>query len=112
MKIKVVILIFLLFISNIYSKEISAKQYAKFGTKAFKLKLYKEAELRFKQAVQKDPKNPYYFNNLAIICEILGKIDEARNYYQEALKLAPKDKKIKENYERFENYVKNNFPSS
>lgn len=112
MKFKVLILIFFLFIPEIYTRDIPAKEYAKFGTKAFKLKLYREAEFRFRQAIERDPKNPYYFNNLGVICEILGKIEEARNFYKEALKLAPGDKRIKENYERFERYVKDNFPSS
>lgn len=111
MKIKLILLFFFFSFFALYGKEISAKDYAKMGTKAFKLKLYKEAEFRFKQALEKDPKNPYYLNNLGVICEILGKIEEAKNYYQEALKLAPKEKKLKENYDRFEDYVKNNFPS-
>jgi Flp pilus assembly protein TadD len=93
------------------NQEISSKEYAKIGTKAFKLKLYSEAEFRFKQAVEKEPKNPEYLNNLAVICEILGKIEEAKNYYNEALKIAPNNKKIKENYERFENYIKLNYPA-
>lgn len=111
MKSKLLILFFIFFIACNNVNKISSNEYAKYGTKAFKLKLYAEAEFRFKQAIKLEPNNAEYLNNLAIICEILGKVDEARNYYKEALKIAPKNKKIKENYERFENYIKFNFPS-
>lgn len=111
MNFKVLIIVFFLFISCQSSIMISSKEYAKYGTKAFKLKLYNEAEFRFKQAVLIDPKNAEYLNNLAVICEILGKVEEAKNYYIQAINIAPKNKKIKENYERFEKYIKFNFPS-
>ncbi len=111
MKFKFLFLILILSFSCKTSQEISSKEYAKIGTKAFKLKLYREAEFRFKQAIEREPKNPEYLNNLAVICEVLGKIEEAKNYYNEALKISPNNKKIKANYERFENYIKLNYPS-
>lgn len=111
MNFKIILIAFFLFISCQSSIMISSKEYAKYGTKAFKLKLYNEAEFRFKQAVKVEPNNPEYLNNLAVICEILGKVEDAKNYYNQAIKISPKNKKIKENYERFENYIKFNFPS-
>lgn len=109
MKTKFLLIALVLFSCVTYNKE-SSKDYAKFGTKAFKYKLYKEAEIRFKQAIEIDPKNAKYLNNLAVISEVLGKIEEARKFYKKALEIEPENKKIKENYERFEKYVKDNYP--
>ncbi len=111
MKLKFLLILIFFFFSCRNIKETPASSFAKLGTKAFKLKLYKEAEIRFLQALKKEPKNAKYLNNLGIINEILGNFEEAKKYYEEAIKLEPKNKKIKENYERFEKYIKNNPPS-
>lgn len=83
-----------------------ARAQAEMGSRAAKFSLYQEAYFRFQKAVDLDPSNAWYLNNLAVLAESRGLFDEAKGHYEKALVLAPHNKKIKENYEKLQAYLK------
>jgi Flp pilus assembly protein TadD len=76
------------------------------GSRAARFKLYAEAYFRFQKAVALDPANAKYVNNLAVLAESQGHFEEAVQLYEKALSLAPKNRRIKENYEKLQAYLK------
>jgi len=62
---------------------------------------WEEAAARWAKVLAVDPSSAAAHNNLAVACERLGRIDEARAEYEAALKLAPGDPRIQENFRRF-----------
>ena len=82
-----------------------AAQQLEFGVKVALKGSWNEAAFRFDKAVQADPINPRAWCNLAVARESLGQFDAAREAYEKALALAPKDDRIRENYERFKSYM-------
>jgi len=87
-----------------------ARAQAEMGSRAAKFRLYHEAYFRFQKAVQLDPSNAWYLNNLAVLSESRGRFEEAKDLYEKALALAPKNKKIKANYEKLQTYLKDRAP--
>jgi len=83
----------------------TASAQARLGTQATKAGLYREAYFRFERAAALDPSNARYLNNLAILAEALGKLELAEEYYAKAVKLAPGDKRIRENHEKLKAYL-------
>ena len=75
----------------------------KFGAKVARMGSWREAAFRFEKAVKADASNERAFNNLAVARESLGQFEVALEAYRKAVELAPKDKKIQSNYERFMN---------
>ena len=84
----------------------SATQQLEFGVKVALKGSWNEAAFRFEKSVQADGGNARAWCNLAVARESLGRFDAAREAYEKAIALAPKDERIKENYDRFQNYMK------
>lgn len=78
-----------------------AKAQVAFGIRVAQAGLWKEARFRFERAIELDPSYAAAWNNLAIVCEQMGEHDKARKAYEQALKLAPKDVFVQQNYEMF-----------
>ena len=72
-----------------------------FGVDMAKRGLWSEALFRFEQARLLDPGSVAILNNLAICYEAGGRFEEALAAYREALRLAPENKAVKQNYSRF-----------
>ncbi len=73
----------------------------RFGVAVAKKGLWAEARFRFERAVELDPGNAAAFNNLAVACEQQGDFDRAREAYERALKLRPRQRQIQQNYDLF-----------
>jgi len=84
-----------------------AQDFNSYGVKCIKTGLWREAELRFRQALDLDSQMAIYHNNLAVALEAQGRINEALEHYETALKLDPANQEIYNNLTRFKNV--NNF---
>jgi Tfp pilus assembly protein PilF len=72
-----------------------------FGVKMARQGLWSEALFRFQEAAKLEPENPRVLSNIGVAFEATGKFDLALDAYQRALKVAPSDKDIRNNYARF-----------
>jgi tetratricopeptide (TPR) repeat protein len=73
-----------------------------FGVRMAERGLWSEALFRFQQAERISGGNDAeVLNNLAVASEALGRFDDALRLYREALALAPGDRDLKANYDRF-----------
>jgi Tfp pilus assembly protein PilF len=79
----------------------TAKSQVEFGIKVAQNGLWTEATFWWQKAVALDPTYPAAWNNLAIGYEHEGKFEEARQAYEKALKLDPKNLLIRQNYDLF-----------
>ena len=79
----------------------AAKEQVDFGIKVAQNGLWREAQYRWERAVQLDPTYAEAWNNLAIAYEHSGQFDDARKAYETAIKLAPKNMLIRQNYDLF-----------
>ena len=77
-----------------------------FGVRAAKKGLWREAQFRWEKALKLSPGNPRILNNLAVAYETDGNFQKADELYREALRLAPNDSDIKQNYDLFSAYYK------
>jgi Tfp pilus assembly protein PilF len=77
------------------------KQEMRFAAEAAQRGLWREAAFRWEKVLKNDPDNARVHNNLAVACESLGQFDRARKEYEEARRLAPDSKEIRNNYESF-----------
>ncbi len=71
------------------------------GLWAARQNLWDEAIFRWRQALTARPESAAVHNNLAVAYEVKGQWEDARREYEAALKLAPRDSRIKLNYEQF-----------
>jgi Tfp pilus assembly protein PilF len=78
-----------------------AKAQVDFGIKVAQNGLWTEATYRWKRAVEIDPTYAAAWNNLAIGYEHEGKFEEARQAYDKAITLDPKNLLIRQNYDLF-----------
>jgi Tfp pilus assembly protein PilF len=78
-----------------------ARSQVEFGIKVAQNGLWTEATYRWKKAVDIDPTYAAAWNNLAIGYEHEGKFDEARQAYDKAVTLDPKNLLIRQNYDLF-----------
>jgi len=72
-----------------------------FGVDMAKRGLWSEALFRFEQARLLQPGSVSVLNNLAICYEAGGRFEEALATYREALRIAPENRVVKQNYSRF-----------
>jgi tetratricopeptide (TPR) repeat protein len=79
----------------------SLKQEMRFGAEAAQRGLWREAAFRWEKILKDDPNNAHVHNNLAVASESLGQFEKARLEYEEARRLAPDNKEIKNNYQSF-----------
>lgn len=79
----------------------TADIYLQLGVRYLNLNKLEIARENLQHAVRLDAKNAQAFNALAFLSEKLGKIDDARSYYQNAIALTPDDLGVKNNYGRF-----------
>jgi len=105
-----VVLLFFLASCRSSSPAHEALEQAKMGSRAAQFKLYAEAYFRFQKAAALAPSNPKYLNNLAVLAESRGQFEEAVRLYEKALSLAPGNRRIKENYEKLQAYLKPRAP--
>jgi Flp pilus assembly protein TadD len=78
-----------------------AEEAVKFGIDLAQHNLWREAIARFVKAADIDPTYAPAWNNLAIAYEQQGDLDNARKAYDRALKLAPDNQYVRQNYELF-----------
>src|SRR5262245_55720575 len=73
-----------------------AKKWVEFGIAVAERGLWKEAIYRWEKATELDPTYPAAFNNLAVGYEKDGQMEKARQAYEKAMALAPKDQQIRQ----------------
>jgi Tfp pilus assembly protein PilF len=78
-----------------------ARAQVEFGIDVAQRGLWREAIYRWQKAVEIDPTYAEAHNNLAIGYEHEGEFDKARQSYEQAVKLAPHNLQIQQNYELF-----------
>jgi Tfp pilus assembly protein PilF len=78
-----------------------AQAQLEFGVRVAQQGLWREATYRWERAIELDPTYAAAFNNLAIAYEQAGQLDKAKQAYQKAAELAPKNGSIKQNIELF-----------
>jgi Tfp pilus assembly protein PilF len=78
-----------------------SKQQVEFGIKVAQNGLWNEALYRWEKATQLDPSYAAAWNNLAIAYEHEGKFEQAKQAYEKALALDPKNLMIRQNYDLF-----------
>ncbi len=78
-----------------------AKEQVDFGIKVAQSGLWKEAAFRWEKAVKLDPTYGAAWNNLAIAYEQQGNFDKAREAYEKAVTLEPKNLLFRQNYDLF-----------
>jgi Flp pilus assembly protein TadD len=79
----------------------SSTKEVRFGIAVAQKGMWREALFRFQRAVEIDPDNASAQNNLAVALEQMGDFDRAREHYEKALDLKPKDLYIQQNYDLF-----------
>ena len=77
-----------------------------FGVRAAKKGLWREALFRWEKALKLLPENPRLLNNLAVAYETSGNHAKAEELYAAALRQAPDNRDIRQNYELFTAYSK------
>jgi Flp pilus assembly protein TadD len=78
-----------------------AKEQVEFGIKVAQSGLWNEALYRWQRATELDPSYAAAWNNLAIAFEHEGRFEEAKQAYDKALQLDPKNLMIRQNYDLF-----------
>ena len=76
-----------------------------FGILSAQKDLWDEAIFRWKKILESDPNSAAAHNNLAVAYEKKGWWEEAKNEYETALELSPKNEYIQSNYEKFKKRI-------
>jgi len=79
----------------------TARQEREFGVRMAEQGLWREARFRFERAIELQPGDAKSLNNLAVALEHLGDFAAAKETYQKAIALRPKDDLIQQNYDLF-----------
>lgn len=79
-----------------------------FGVEMARMNLWREAQFRFKRAVDLNPGDAMAHNNLAVAMEANGDFDNALKEYREALRLDRSNSYIQKNYSRFTEFMLRN----
>ena len=77
-----------------------------FGNRMAKSGLWREAYFRWQKHLQDGNNTAAVHNNMAIALENMGNFNEAEKEYLNAIELRPGNQIIKENYNRFKNFLK------
>jgi len=78
-----------------------ARAQVEFGINVALRGLWREAIYRWEQAAELDPTYAAAYNNLAVAYEHEGDFDKARQAYEKALAIEPRNVQIRQNYELF-----------
>jgi Flp pilus assembly protein TadD len=78
-----------------------ARSEVDFGIDVAQRGLWREAIYRWEKAVELDPTYAAAYNDLAVAYEHEGQLEKARQAYDKALALDPKNAQIRQNYELF-----------
>ena len=78
-----------------------ARNQVEFGMRVAAQGLWREAIYRWERAVELDPTYAAAYNNLAIGYETAGQFDKAKQAYEKAIELDPKNTYIKQNFDLF-----------
>lgn len=78
-----------------------ARRQVQFGIEVASRGLWREAIYRWERAVEIDPSYAEAFNNLGVAYEHEGDLEKARQAYEKAVKLAPSEAAIRQNFELF-----------
>ncbi|TYB31057.1 MAG: tetratricopeptide repeat protein [Candidatus Mcinerneyibacterium aminivorans] len=101
---KKIFLFFILLFVFSCAHDVNIKEYNDYAYRMVEQNLYNEALFYLKQAEEKknisDEDRIKLYNNIAICYEALEKKEEAKIYYEKALKIK-KEQDVKENYENF-----------
>jgi Tfp pilus assembly protein PilF len=79
----------------------AARAQVEFGIKVAQQGLWREAVYRWERAVELDPGYAAAYNNLAIAYEAQGNAVKAKDAYEKALSLSPKNSFIRQNFDLF-----------
>lgn len=79
----------------------AAKDQVDFGIRVAQQGLWREAVYRWERAAELDPTYAAAFNNLAIAYEAQGSFAKAKEAYEKALAIDPKNTYIRQNYDLF-----------
>lgn len=99
------LLVFLFFIVSLSScaRQLLDNQLL-FGIQAAKQDLWDEAIFRWKKVILSNPESAAAHNNLGVAYEQKGLWEEAKNEYEIALKLSPRNARIRANYQNFKKH--------
>ncbi len=78
-----------------------AKSQVEFGIRVAAQGLWREAIYRWERAAELDPTYPAVWNNLAVGYEQSGQFEKAKQAYEKATALDPKNSYIKQNFDLF-----------
>ena len=98
---RVACLIAVAFVFLGWGRREGSKDEMRFGAEAAERGLWREAVFRWERVLKTDLANPRLRNNLAVAYESLGQFDRARQEYEEARRLDPESKEIRNNFESF-----------
>ena len=79
-----------------------------FGVEMARMNLWREAQFRFKRAVEINSADAMAHNNLAVALEANGDFENAVKEYREALRLDRTNSYIQKNYSRFTEFTSRN----
>jgi hypothetical protein len=82
------------------AQSMSPKKALKFAADMAQRGNWREAQYRWEELLRADPEDPRVLNNLAVTAEILGEVDQAREYYARVTALTA-DERIESNRRRF-----------
>lgn len=85
-----------------------AKEEMRFGYKVAREGYWQEALMRFRQADTLQPNDPEILNNIAVALEATGDYESARDVYGRALALEPGNAVLRNNFQAFEQFYKEN----
>ena len=101
------ILIAGIFIVGACSTRSVPKTEFEFANKLAQDDLWKEAQYRWNQLLEKGKESAALYNNIAVAFEKMGEFEEAEKAYQKAMKLSPNNSTIKNNYNKlYYHYLK------
>lgn len=94
------LIVFLGFGFQSWAEGTGVDELLRFGTEMAKDGHWREAKFRWEQALKLDPRDSRVLNNLAIAEEALGAPDRARELFSQAIAVASRDGRIRDNAKR------------